>query len=170
MPYVDLNTIHNPATGTAAPATWGDQVRDNGEFLIDPPACSVFHSVSVSIATATPTFLAANSELYDNNGMHSTVTNNSRITAVTAGRYLVIGSMEYASSATGYRSIAIRANGTDIYEGTTVPAVSGAVTRISMARTVVLAANDYVEAQAYQASGGNLNVLLMEFSAMFLTR
>lgn len=33
MAYVDLNTIHNPATGTAPPATWGDQVRDNFETL-----------------------------------------------------------------------------------------------------------------------------------------
>jgi len=29
MAYVDLNTIHNPATGTIPPATWGDQIRDN---------------------------------------------------------------------------------------------------------------------------------------------
>ncbi len=31
MAYVDLNTIHNPATGTIPPATWGDQIRDNFE-------------------------------------------------------------------------------------------------------------------------------------------
>jgi hypothetical protein len=31
--YVDLNTIHNPATGFAPPAAWGDQVRDNDEYL-----------------------------------------------------------------------------------------------------------------------------------------
>jgi hypothetical protein len=31
MAYVDLNTIHNPATGGVPPATWGDQIRDNFE-------------------------------------------------------------------------------------------------------------------------------------------
>ncbi len=29
MAYVDLNTIHNPDTGTVPPHTWGDQIRDN---------------------------------------------------------------------------------------------------------------------------------------------
>ena len=33
MAYSDLNGIHNPATGTSPPATWGDQVRDNDEYL-----------------------------------------------------------------------------------------------------------------------------------------
>lgn len=33
MAYVDLNTIHNPAPGTVAPAAWADQVRDNFEAL-----------------------------------------------------------------------------------------------------------------------------------------
>lgn len=33
MAYADLNTIHNPASGVAAPASWGDQVRDNFEFF-----------------------------------------------------------------------------------------------------------------------------------------
>jgi hypothetical protein len=31
--YVDLNTIHNPATGTSPPASWGDQARDNDQYL-----------------------------------------------------------------------------------------------------------------------------------------
>ena len=53
MPYTDPQTIHNPATGTVAPATWGDILRENSEFLIDPPACSVTHSTTQSIATAT---------------------------------------------------------------------------------------------------------------------
>lgn len=33
MAYVDLNTIHNPATGTSPPASWGDAVRDNFEHF-----------------------------------------------------------------------------------------------------------------------------------------
>ena len=33
MPYVDLNTIHNPVTGAAPPASWGDAVRDNFEHF-----------------------------------------------------------------------------------------------------------------------------------------
>lgn len=33
MAYADLNTLHNPSTGVAPPATWGDQVRDNFEYF-----------------------------------------------------------------------------------------------------------------------------------------
>jgi len=31
--YVTLSTLHNPTTGTAPPATWGDQINDNDEYL-----------------------------------------------------------------------------------------------------------------------------------------
>jgi hypothetical protein len=31
--YADLNTIHNPSTGVAPPAAWGDQARDNFEYF-----------------------------------------------------------------------------------------------------------------------------------------
>lgn len=57
MPYVDLNTIHNPSTGTAPPASWGDAVRDNFEHfngLLDldqwttPPVPTITQSVGVS--------------------------------------------------------------------------------------------------------------------------
>lgn len=33
MGYTDLATLHNPAPGLVAPATWGDQVRDNDEYF-----------------------------------------------------------------------------------------------------------------------------------------
>lgn len=33
MAYADLNGIHNPSTGGVAPASWGDQVRDNFEAI-----------------------------------------------------------------------------------------------------------------------------------------
>lgn len=33
MAWADLNTLHNPATSTAPPASWGDQVRDNFQYL-----------------------------------------------------------------------------------------------------------------------------------------
>lgn len=33
MPLTDLNTIHNPAAGSVAPASWGDAIRDNFEYL-----------------------------------------------------------------------------------------------------------------------------------------
>jgi hypothetical protein len=34
MGYIDLNTIHNPAPLTSPPSTYGDQIRDNDEYLL----------------------------------------------------------------------------------------------------------------------------------------
>jgi hypothetical protein len=172
--YVDLNTIHNPATGTVAPAAWGDQIRENDEFLIDPPACAVFNSTTQSLTNDTVTMLSANSEFFDNDAMHSTVTNNSRITIQTAGRYLLIATVEYSGAATtGYRSTGYAINGTaGPIGGQVVMAVSTAstVTRLTAIRTAVLAVGDYVETTGHQTSGGNLNCSLKEFAATYLTR
>lgn len=33
MAYVTLSTLHNPTTGTSPPATFGDQIGDNDEYL-----------------------------------------------------------------------------------------------------------------------------------------
>lgn len=171
MPYVDLNTIHNPATGTVAPATWGDQVRDNDEFLIDPPACSVFNSANQLLTSATATVLDADSENFDNDAMHSTVTNNSRVTATTAGRYLCIATVSFAANGTGQREIRFRTNGTTTFNGVTLPNAGGSDTwRCSATRQITLAASEYVEVIANQNSGSSVNCNLNEFVVTFLTR
>jgi hypothetical protein len=173
MPYVDLNTIHNPATGTVAPAAWGDQVRDNDEFLIDPPAVSIFESSAQTVNNVTTTALISNEENYDNNAMHSSVTNTSRLTAQTAGRYLVWARILFAASTAGtYRQLSFRVNGTTEYLGMIVPFVNDASvsTLLSSSATVVLAATDYVECMARHNVNPSLNVTMLEFGALFLTR
>jgi hypothetical protein len=175
MAYIDPNTVHNPATGTVAPAAWGDTIRDDLEFLIDPPACSARNSTTQSINNTTFTVLTANSENFDNNAMHSTVTNTSRITCQTAGRYLFFTRHRWATNGTGARVIQYRINGVD--PGATaqqlmaVPAAGGGVDHQHTATwSLTLAAGDYVEVAGYQDSGVALNVTLEEFAATFLTR
>ena len=170
MPYVDLNTIHNPATGTVPPASWGDQVRDNLEFLIDPPTVSAFHSVAVSVATATTVALAANSENFDNNAMHSTVTNNSRITIQTAGRYLFFASVGFDTGATGVRQIVFRINGGATFGNLQTAGAGGGTIALSTTGSAVLVVGDYVEVLARHTQGANLDVTLSEFGALFMTR
>lgn len=170
MPYVDLNTIHNPATGTIAPASWGDQVRDDLEFLIDPPACSVFHSTVQSVAHGSWVPLLANSENYDNDGMHSTVSNTARITIATAGRYDVNGTISFAVNTTGNRAISVWLNGTTQYVGMLVPSAASNSTVVSVSRTLVLNAGDYIEARAFQTCGAALDATLNEFNALYITR
>lgn len=174
MSYVDLNTIHNPSPGGVAPSAWGDQIRDNFEFLIDPPVCSVAGSGTQNVEHDDPTVLNAPTENFDNDGMHSTVSNTSRITAQTPGRYLFMATVRFDdNSNAGVRRVSLRVNGTTLIGGMQVHFVStnGNPVRIQATRALVLSAGDYVEPVAYQNSGVDiLTVHLDEFLAMFLTR
>jgi hypothetical protein len=169
VPYVDLNTIHNPATGTVAPAAWGDQVRDDLEFLIDPPVVSAFHSTTQSLTSGSAFVLQANSENFDNDAMHSTVTNNSRITATTAGRYFFSARVSFAANVTGIREVRFGKNST-FTTALNINAAGAGATIITTFTTFVMAAGDFCEVAAQQTSGGALATQLLEFTAIFLTR
>lgn len=171
MPYVDLNTIHNPSAGGIPPASWGDQVRDNLEFLIDPPACSVYGSAAQSVGTSSTETMLANSENFDNASMHSTSSNTGRITATTAGRYLVFCTVVFDADADGNRRVDFRVNGSDAYKVFNLPAVSSVSESVlTGARALILNASDYVEVRVTHTAGNDLDVTLEEFGATFLTR
>jgi hypothetical protein len=171
VPYVDLNTIHNPATGTVAPATWGDQSRDNQEFLIDPPACSISQAANTSCADATITVLGTTAtESFDNDAMHSDVTNRSRITIQTAGRYLFLARVSFAANSANSREVRFRIDGSTLVNGILLLHAGSATWRGSLTGMLVLSAGQYVECVANQNSGGALDAALVEFAATYLTR
>lgn len=173
MGYLDIATLQTIAAGQPLSSATVQQVRDNGEFLIDPPAASIFNSAAQSVPDATMTALTANSENFDNDSMHSTSSTTSRITFQTAGRYLLVGTAIFAANATGERNVTFLKNGTTQIEGTKVTAnASGSQTTVVTAvRTLVFAAGDYVEMRVrHRNSGGALDVTMDEFFAGFWTR
>lgn len=171
MAYVDTDIIHTPATGAVAPAAWGLQVRDNLEFLVEPPACSVFNSVAQSLANSTLTVLNANSEAFDSDAMHSTVTNNSRITIQTAGRYEFCATVFFASDPDGTRFIEFIVNGTTRYNIMQIASAGASQeTILTGSRKLDLAVGDYVEVRARHIAGAALDVTLNEFSTEYSTR
>ncbi len=172
MSYIDPATILTTDPGDVLTAAWCDTVRDDLEFLIDPPSCSVYHSAAVSISDANLTILSANSENYDNDSMHSTVSSSSRITCQTAGRYSALACVVYASNSSGERLVDFLVNGTTQYVGLAIgPNPSGSQnTGLTVERTMVLNVGDYVEVRTRQRSGGALNCTLSEFALLFLTR
>jgi len=170
MPFSDPNLTHNPATGTVAPASWGDIVRDDLVFLNDRPTCSAFNNTTQTIATGSTTVLTANSERWDNDAMHSTVTNTSRITIVTEGRYLVGSTVQFDAHATGVRGVDFLVNGATAYPASGSTKVdSGVAEVLTSLRFIDLNATDYVETRAVQTSGTNLGVTLQDFTALNLT-
>ena len=171
MPYVDPNTVHNPVTGTVAPAAWGDVIRDDLEFLIDPPVCSVFHSTTQNVTDGgSGVVLSADSETFDNDAMHSTVTNPSRITIQTDGRYLLTCRVDFEQNATGQRQSQFLLNGATTFGTDRRQTTSSLVAICGSVATRVLTAGDYVEVNAFQNSGGTRTVTLREFTVLFLTR
>ena len=159
MAYDDLNNTHNPSAGTAAPATWGDQVRDNDVWLSARPHCHVTKAAAQAISDSTETTLLFDTERRDNDTMHSTASNTGRLTATTAGFYLFWASGNFVANATGYRRILGNLNGSqlDPFGETEFAPSAGATTRVSLAFTYPMSATDYMQFTVYQTSGGNLN-------------
>jgi hypothetical protein len=172
MAYADLATIQDTDPGDILTAAWCDQVRDNEEFLIDPPSCSVFNSATQTLSSTSVTWtsLTCDSENFDNDSMHSTSSNTARITAQTTGRYQLTATLEYVANSTGFRGVRFFENGATIYLSQLLLPVTGAATRIQGTRNITLTAGEYVEVQGIQNSGGNLDVTVVEFAALFITR
>jgi Tfp pilus assembly protein FimT len=146
----------NPANPTSA-ARMG--VMENGIYDAHfQPAARVFHNAAQSITSATTTAIAFNSERYDTDTIHDTVTNNSRLTCKTAGKYAITGQVEFASSATGNRQLFLRLNGATTIAYKTQAAVNGLITNMDVSTQYDLAVNDYLEVLVWQDSGGSLNV------------
>lgn len=159
--YSDLNSIHNPATGTSPPASWGDQVRDNLEHLARPPGCFVERTATVSVSNNTITaieFTAADGRDTDN--FHSTVTNSDRITIPSGlgGWYHMVGQVTFASNSTGRRLARWRVNGADALPVLAAAPDPGGSTVLQCTGELLLSAGDYLQLVVLQTSGGALNV------------
>jgi hypothetical protein len=108
------------------------------------------------------TTAALNTEKYDDANFHNTVTNNGRMTipAGYGGRYAVVGTIRFATNATGFRGARIIKNG-DTSTGVAIAgaqAANGVETFVQVSDQLDLNDGDYVELQALQSSGGDLEV------------
>lgn len=124
-----------------------------GVSSANPPACRVFHSVTQSILDATGAALLFDSERFDTDSMHSTVTNNSRITINTAGLYVLNATCQFPSAGDFLNCIIqLRVNGTT-YIATVSNSGNGAVSTIMQLGCSAIykfAVADYVETMVYQ--------------------
>lgn len=135
--------------------------------------CRVFHAANQSIPNNAVTILAFNSERYDTDVMHDTVTNNSRITVNKAGKYLVTANVQFDINATGRRLIGVVLNGTTEFARHAVGPSPADVTALHISTIRNLAKGDFLEVQVFQTSGAALNVTSVaqispEFSAQLV--
>lgn len=120
------------------------------------PTCRATQTSAQTLTTGVYAAVTFNAEDWDLAGMHSTVTNTSRVTATQAGKYRVMTQVSFAANSTGDRKIYVNKNSTQVAVGTNKP-VSGFAATVIAFSTVYLAVGDYVEVFAQQSSGGNLN-------------
>ncbi len=146
-----------------------DAIRAVTPATLPTASARVHHNTSQSIPNSFQTILAFNRERFDTDSIHDNVTNNSRLTCKTAGKYIIVGNVQYSANATGIRQVNIR------YNGSTIIAVeektnSGVYTTTLIVTCIyVMSVNDYVEIGCYQNSGGALNIInSSQFSPEFM--
>lgn len=143
---------------------WIDYVQGTFAWIdTGRPLVHLQQTVAQTIATSVFTGVTFTAETVDRRGQHSTTVNTSRVTATAdLGTYFCIGQVVWATNATGTRRCRFTdsgvttilgaaglygpapANGTSIAFGIWQPALSTA----------------YLELEAFQDSGGNLDTLI----------
>jgi hypothetical protein len=119
----------------------------------------VYNNAAITISTSSSTELTFNSEHYDTDSIHSTVSNTGRLTCQTAGKYLIGFSGAFDANATGYRSFRILLNGSTRISEVTFPSNSAATdSRVSLCCPWDCNVGDYFTVEVYQTSGGDLNI------------
>jgi len=100
--------------------------------------------------------------------MHSTVTNNHRITFPAAGFYIFGGCIAYMAHATGIRYIRVLLNGvTELATHRSNSVGATPATYVSVSSGYDFDQNDYITLQAYQNSGGDLILLATTSTPVF---
>jgi len=122
--------------------------------------CSLYDSnATTSISNATNTAITFNSENFDTDGFHSTVTNTSRITIPSgkAGKYLVVGQIFIQNGGSGTRRLDVFKNGTTFARTQNFPDASEQG-YVNLSVTMDLAVGDYIELYVFQNNGSSLNI------------
>jgi len=120
----------------------------------DATAVSLFKNQAISNATSTNISWAT--EYYDSSSFWSS---GSTITIPTTGKYYMIITMRWPTSSTGWRSFALKQNGTNQWlDGDFNMSVGGSLQGqvITYSRGMSCTASDTIVLETYQNSGGSL--------------
>ncbi len=163
-PYVDIQTIHNPSTGGVPPASWGDQIRTNLEWLVDPPRAKGQTDTTQSISHATSVAVQYDgTDLFDTDGFHDPASNNTRFTVPTDcdGLYMCLAEVRFDANSTysQRRQIAFKTNGGAAFAVQNIFPDSPANDQVvQVVGYTDLVATDYVECHVYQTTGVSIDI------------
>lgn len=119
-----------------------------------PKMCRVYQNAATSFGTANTdgNAMAFQVEAFDTDGFHDNVTNNSRITIPTSGKYLVGASVLNPTSNSSTR-LQIKLNGSTFIGGTGFVGNNGISPTASVSTLYDFTAGDYVEIFCAATSG-----------------
>jgi hypothetical protein len=174
VPQLSFISSHDQVPGqiwTDAGSGMSFRVNTAGTSLVflGPAWAELRQTTAQTLANNTWTALNFQTEESDSIGGHSTSTNPSRFTcgALFAGTYEFSGGCAFVSNSTGVRNLRWAKNGSLVNgSGVSFPANPSPGQTILPARTkkIALAAGDYVELQAIQTSGGNLDTFVIDYT------
>lgn len=124
-------------------------------WLLAPAILRLRQTVSQNLTSGTAAVLTFDTEDVDSTGMHSTVSNTSRATAVYPGWYRTGGGGCVAANGTNARTTIWSVNGTNVNGGDAqIQASSSGITAVT-ARSILVYLNvgDYLELKLFQNSG-----------------
>jgi len=137
-----------------------DSDEEIGPFITGTVDVSarVFNSVDLAVSHNTGTMVGFNGERYDTHSFH--VGSSSQLVCPASGKYLIVGQFAFEANASGFRRARIILNGSTSLAHLVEPVPDGTRdTYFNISTIYNLTAGQYVELEAYQNSGGNLNVL-----------
>lgn len=136
-------------------------IRALNKYPDSAVACRVYRAAAFTHNSSGDYLpITFDSERRDAKAMHSTVTNNTRITVPIPGWYYIWGNAVFDANATGSRVLQIRVGGsTAIAAVREIAPSASANSKMAISTVYYLNADDYVELYAYQNSGGNLDII-----------
>lgn len=134
--------------------------------------CAFAEATAQSIPTGTWTALTSNdAETFDVTGMHSTVTNTSRITVPSgeAGKFLQLATVNFAAAAAGGRFVGFGRNGANPgFSGANQLGSASISPQLTAVQLMPRVAADYDEVKVFQDSGGSVNATLNNVASIWM--
>jgi len=126
---------------------------------IGPNICQVTSNTTQSLADMTWAELNWNVNTYDTSGLHSTTTTTNTIFVKAPGWYRLTALINFTANATGQRQIRFVRNGSAIDRSTAVGFGNASADTVIVSNIIQYAeAGDSIRIEAFQGSGGALNV------------
>ena len=133
-----------------------NKVTDGRGYARNIPRCHVTKSATQSVGASSSAAVTWNQETYDTDGMHDNVTNNTRITAKTAGLYLALVGLHGSTASTGSVRVSLRKGGSEVTSGESAfrnMSLQGIWSQV--AYPVVLAVDEYCDVVCVNESGAD---------------